>query len=76
MKYITIKTAGIITQIGHQLEVKDNPGMGRYTKGIIEVFLPDDDEVDEMGKKGEKEWIRANNRRMRAICKFLNENKL
>lgn len=39
----------------------------------MEVFLPDENSLTD----GEaNKWIRDNNKRMTAICKFLNENNL
>ena len=63
--YTTVKISGIITQIA-TTEIKG------YTIGVLEVFLPE----KEMKEKEEKQWIKSNNKRMEAICKFLNENNL
>jgi hypothetical protein len=65
-KYVTVEISGIVTQIAKELE----PG---YTEGVIEIFFPDEGELT---KKQEREWIVENNKRMKAICKFLNENNL
>lgn len=49
----------------------------RYTKRVVESILPDDDEIDELEKKGKlNQWIKQNNKRMEAICKLMNENNL
>jgi len=69
-KYVTVVVSTIILQIAEETDI---PG---YTKGVIEAFLPDDEEVEKMSKKHEKAWIAANNKRMIAICNFLNENNL
>jgi hypothetical protein len=66
-KYTTVEVSGIITQIAKPTEVKG------YTEGIIEVFLPDE---NSMTDKECNAWIKDNNKRMKAICKFLNENNL
>ena len=68
-KYVTveIREIGIITQIAKKM----GPG---YTKGVIEIFFPDDDV--KLTKKQQNAWIAENNKRMKAICKFLNENNL
>ncbi len=66
-KYVTVEISGIITQIAKELE----PG---YTEGVIEIFFPDDDV--KLTKKQQNAWIAENNKRMKAICKFLNENNL
>jgi hypothetical protein len=68
MKYVTVTTSTIITQVAKRTLT---PG---YTEGVIECFLPDNPE--DMTKKEEREWIKQNNKRMKAICKFLNENDL
>jgi len=65
-KYITVEISGIVTQIAKEIQ----PG---YTEGVIEAFLPDENQLT---KKQEREWIAENNKRMKAICKFLNENNL
>lgn len=67
MKYTTVKISNIIIQIAKQTEIKG------YTEGILEVFLPDE---NIMTAKQEKQWIKDNNKRMKAICKFLNDNDL
>ena len=66
-KYVTVEISGIVTQIAKKLE----PG---FTKGVIEIFFPDDDV--KLTKKQQNAWIAENNKRMKAICKFLNENNL
>jgi hypothetical protein len=43
---------------------------------VIESFLPDDDELEKMSEQEEAGWIIENNRRMSAICQFLNDEKL
>jgi hypothetical protein len=69
-RYHIVLIGGIITQIATQTEVKG------YTKGVIESFLPDDDELEKMSEQEEAGWIIENNRRMSAICQFLNDEKL
>lgn len=66
MKYITQSISGIITQIAKPTKIKG------YTEGVIESFLPDEG----LTPSQEKEWIKENNKRMNAICKFLNDNNL
>lgn len=63
-KYITVKISGIIIQVAKATEVKG------YTEGILEVFFPDPP------LKNPGKWIKENNTRMEAICKFLNDNNL
>jgi hypothetical protein len=65
-KYITVKVHGIIMQVAMVIE-------GSYTEGVIECFLPDENTLTE---KEEQEWIKQNNKRMAAICDFLNEKGL
>jgi hypothetical protein len=73
-KYITVTTSNIITQIAIPVEVVEHGGIiGTYSKGIIEVFLPDDKEWTD---KDADVWIKENNKRMKAICDFLNRNNL
>lgn len=67
-KYVTVETSGIITRIANETDV---PG---YTVGVIEIFFPDEDEIKGWTKKQEKDWILQNNKRMNAICDFLNKN--
>lgn len=66
-KYVTVEISGIVTQIAKKLK----PG---YTEGVIEIFFPDDDV--KLTKNQQNAWIAENNKRMKAICKFLNENNL
>jgi len=70
MKYICIKTTGVIGRIAIETDI---PG---YTEGILEPFFPSEEELETWNKIKQKEWIKQNNKRMRAICKFLNENDL
>lgn len=69
-KYTTSKINNIITQITIKTDVKG------YTVGIIESFIPDEDVMIEWSNKECDEWIKVNNKRMTAICKFLNDNDL
>ncbi len=66
MKYTTVKTIGIITQIAKETDI---PG---YTEGVLQCFLPDEDQMTEAE---EKKWIEKNNKRMNAICNYLNETQ-
>ncbi len=67
-KYVTVEVHGIITQIAKQTEIKG------YTEGVMEVFFPDDEELNSWSKKDEEKWTEENNTRMTAICQFLNQN--
>lgn len=69
-KYITVEISGVITQIANETDIYG------YTVGIIEIFFPDDKEINGWSKKQEKDWILQNNKRMNAICDFLNEKQL
>lgn len=71
MKYITVKVGKIINRIA-----KEVPGIPGYTEGVLEPFFPSDSDLDKMTKEEEAAWVRANNKRMSAICKFLNERDL
>lgn len=62
-KYITITMSGIITRIVTKTDV---PG---YTEGVLEVFLPDE---TKMTQKESRDWVKQNNKRMTAICDFMN----
>ena len=66
-KYRTVKINGIITRIAKDT---DTPG---YTEGVLEAFLPDD---DNMSINQTKQWVKENNNRMKRICEFMNENNL
>ena len=59
MKYTTVKISGIITQIAKKTDVEG------YTEGILEIFYPDEEAEN---------WIEENNKRMTAICNFLNND--
>jgi hypothetical protein len=66
-KYTTVEISGIVTQIAKVTDIKG------YTEGILECFLPEENELtDEQTDK----WVKDNNKRMRAICHFLNKNNL
>lgn len=65
MKYTTVMVGNIITRIAKTTDVE------RYTEGVLEILFPDD-----MSLKKEREWIKKNNKRMEAICKFLNDSDL
>lgn len=65
MKYTTVKVGIIITQIALKTDVED------YTEGILEIFFP---YSENWSKKEAKQWIAENNKRMTAICNFLNES--
>ena len=69
MEYTTVEISGIITQIAKEIKVEGMPYGTKYTEAIMDIFFPDDNKT---GKK----WILENNKRMIAICKFLNENDL
>jgi hypothetical protein len=69
-KYITVSVSNITTQIAKETGIKG------YTEGVIEVFFPDDSELEKWTDKQRADWERANNKRMKAICKFLNGNDL
>ena len=68
MKYTTVEISGVITQIALKTEIEG------YTEGIIEIFFPDN--IEKWSNKKSNKWIAENNKRMNAICKFLNENNL
>lgn len=67
MKYTTTSVSGIITQIAKQTAVKG------YTVGVLEVFLPEENELTE---EETLVWIEDNNSRMTAICNFLNTTEI
>jgi hypothetical protein len=69
MKYTVIYVSGVATRVA----IPISPG---YSEGVIEPFFPSDEELLKMNRKQVREWTQKNNRRMRAICKFLNENNL
>jgi hypothetical protein len=69
-KYVTVEISGVINQIAKEPDVKG------YTEGVLECFMPDGKEIRKLSKKQTALWIKENNNRMNAICKFLNENDL
>lgn len=69
-KYTLVTISGIHTQIALTTDIKG------YTEGIMEVFLPDDEEMANWSDKKVNKWIKDNNKRMEAICDFLNKSKL
>lgn len=69
-KYKLITISGIHTQIGITTKING------YTIGIMEVFFPSDEEVKKWSEKKSNKWIDENNKRMEAICNFLNTNKI
>lgn len=69
-KYVCCWNGKVISRIAEKTVVYG------YTIGVLEPFFPSDEELLEMSRKEVKEWIKTNNRRMKAICKFLNENQL
>lgn len=64
-KYLTVEISGVITQIAKQT------AFAGYTEGVIEIFLPDE---KSMTGKEQDEWVKKNNKMMKAICRFMNEN--
>jgi hypothetical protein len=66
--YATIKISGIFTSIAKLTDVEG------YTESILETVIPDD--LQDMQGKYQRKWIRENNQRMKAICDFLNNQKL
>jgi hypothetical protein len=72
MKYVTVEISGIVTQIAKPTDIKG------YTEGVMECFLPDEQQMQHWDAEGKQEakWIKENNKRMNAICKFLNDNDL
>jgi hypothetical protein len=51
-------------------------GIATKTKGVLRSIWPSQEELLPMSRKEVREWTRTNNRRLRKVCKFLNENKL
>lgn len=67
-KYILVTISGIHTQIAMNTETEG------YSVGLMEVFLPTDAEIEGWSRKKTNKWIVGNNKRMEAICDFLNKN--
>lgn len=67
--YVPIKINSIITAVGFEIQEG-------YYESIVETVYPSDEELDKFTKKDNKAWVTANNKRMTAICKLLNEQKL
>lgn len=66
-KYVTVTISGIITQIARPTKIKG------YTEGVMEIFFPEDKEMESWSEKKTQAWIKENNERMEAICEFLNK---
>lgn len=66
MKYEALTLRGAIVLIIENLD-------GEFKRGIVEPILP---EMEGWTRKRRESWIRTNNKRMRAICKLLNEKGL
>lgn len=45
-----------------------------YTIGVLEPFFPTAEEVEDWTTKQHIEWTKQNNKRLRAICNFLNRS--
>ena len=69
-KYTTVTISGIHTQIAMNTNTKG------YSVGVMEVFLPTDEEMKGWSDKKTGKWIAENNKRMEAICNFLNGSGL
>ncbi len=68
-KYVAVKVSKIITQIAVEL----SPG---YTKGVIEIFFPDDKELSRMSDGESDAWIEENNKRMTRLLEVMNDENL
>lgn len=68
--YITTEISGIITQIA------TTTGVNGYTIGVIESFIPDEEETKFWSEEDHEKWIKQNNIRMKAICEMLNDRNL
>jgi len=66
-KYVCVRFGGdVILSIGKTTDTKG------YTIDVLEAVLPDYDASD-----SEKQaWLKESNKRMEAVCKFLNEKNL
>ena len=70
MKYVTVKIGNIITQIAKPTNIEG------YTIGVLEAFMPDAGDLQNWNDVRVNVFIEENNKRMNAICKFLNDNNL
>lgn len=70
MNYVLVTVSGIHTQVAMTTYIEG------YTIGVIYCLLPNEDEIREMTEEQIKKWTIANNKRMKAICKLLNDKKL
>ena len=68
--YILVTISGIHTQIAEKTDIKG------YTVAILEAFMPDLEELEKWSDEKVDKFIADNNKRMEAICKFLNDNNL
>lgn len=70
MKYTTVEVSGVIISIAKTTDIPC------YTETILEPMLPTDEELDKMSDNQQYKWTAENNKRMRAICDFLNKSNL
>lgn len=69
MKYIIIDIVGVFAAIGVKTDIEG------YTINVLETVYPSDKELAEWNEKQSNEWIKTNNKRMQAICDFLNKQE-
>lgn len=69
-KYIVCYNCGVASRIATKTDAEG------YTLGVLEPFFPSDEELLKWSRKEVREWTKTNNRRLKAVCKFLNENQL
>ena len=69
-KYITVRVSGIVTRVAEK-----TPNSA-HVIGVIDAVIPSDIELDTWSEQKQNEWINQNNKRMRAICKLLNDKNL
>ena len=64
--YTTVEISGVIVRIAKRTNTDG------YTVGVIESMLPSEEEMEEWTKSKIAEWTLDNNKRMIALCDFLN----
>jgi len=65
-KYTIVTIGGVHNSIAKKTKIKG------YTIRVLEIFYPTHEELESWSEKKAQKWISENNKRMEAICNFLN----
>lgn len=66
-KYTVVSISGIHTTIGKTMDTYN------YTQSLLQMFLPNDNEIENWSDEKYDAWLKQNNEMMIDICRFLNE---